>query len=221
MRTWGFHFADTPDALVRDGEIRFDAGPPYLGQVTRVYVDNLDRDGQYIRPMLAAYPVGTVLYLEAAGDTFVQVQTLRPPLKHVGYLEFPVVTLAATPAGIPPGPVTVALLPPARAAQDDPLLVTLATAKQHLRVYDTDHDADVTQKMTAASAAIRDYLKERNDPTWDDTTAPPWVVQAVLLLLGNWYEHRGDAFGPANDNDDRVWQAIERVLRRSRDPALA
>lgn len=103
----------------------------------------------------------------------------------------------------------------------DPLLVTLATAKAHLRITDALHDADVGQKLASASASIRDYVKDRNDPTWDDTTAPPWIQAAVLLLLAHQYEHRGDEFGPAGDNDDRVWEAIANLLRRSRDPALA
>jgi len=103
----------------------------------------------------------------------------------------------------------------------DPVLVTLATAKQHLRVYDDDHDPDITQKIAAASASIRDYLKDRNDPLWTDTTAPPWIGQSVLLLLAHLYEHRGDEFGGAQDNDARVWEAIANLCRRSRDPALA
>lgn len=40
-------------------------------------------------------------------------------------------------------------------------LVTLAEAKRHLNVSDTAHDADVTQKMNAASAAILRYLSGR------------------------------------------------------------
>lgn len=103
----------------------------------------------------------------------------------------------------------------------EPLLVTLATAKAHLRIEDTLHDADVTQKLTSASGTIRDYLKGQNDPTWDDGTAPPWIQAAVLLLLAHQYEHRGDEFGTAGDNDDRVWAAIANLARRSRDPALA
>lgn len=103
----------------------------------------------------------------------------------------------------------------------EPLLVTLATAKAHLRIEDTLHDVDVTQKLTSASGTIRDYLKGQNDPTWDETTAPPWIQAAVLLLLAHQYEHRGDEFGSAGDNDDRVWAAIANLARRSRDPALA
>jgi hypothetical protein len=102
-------------------------------------------------------------------------------------------------------------------APTDPVLVTLVQAKAQLNVTDTDHDAIITDMMTRASATIRDYLKERNDPIWTPVTAPPWILQAVLLLLGNWYEHRGDA----QANDAVVWEAIVNILRRSSDPAVA
>jgi hypothetical protein len=236
MRSWGFYFSATPDELVGEGEIRVNTAPPYVGQsagpnphtcsLTRVYVDNLDRDGQYIRPMIDANPAGTVIYIEGAGGTFAHLKLLRAPIRRVGYLELAVTTLDATPTGIAPGPVTAAFLSPASSAPGpraaaDPLLVTLAEAKEHLAITDDLHDALVTQKLTSASATIRDYLKDQNDPTWDDTTAPPWIREAVFLLLGHLYQHRGDEFGPANDNDDRVWTAIANLTRRSRDPALA
>ena len=103
----------------------------------------------------------------------------------------------------------------------DPELVTFAVAKAHLQITDDDHDDDIQNKLTAASASIRDFLKDRNDPTWTDSTVPPFIAQAVLLLLAHMYEHRGDAFGPSQDNDDRVWSAVTMLVRRWTDPALA
>ena len=107
-------------------------------------------------------------------------------------------------------------------APTDPALVDLETAKTHLRIVDTAHDDDVSQKLASASATIRDYLKDRNDPTWDASAAnvPPWLTASVLLLLAHLYEHRGDEFGRAQDNDDRVWAAIANLCRRARDPAV-
>lgn len=220
MRSWGFYFNATPDALVGDGEIRFDVAPPYQGRVTRLYVDNLDRDGQYCRTAIDAYPAGTVIYLDASG-TFAQLQLLGAPVRKVGYLELPVVTIDATPGGLAPGPVTAAFLVVDVAdALDDPLLITLAAAKAHLYITDDDHDAEVTAAMTDASATIRDYLKGHNDPTWTDTTAPPWVQRAVKLLLAHFYENRGDAHGTTN-NDPAVWAAIAKLLDRSTVPTVA
>jgi len=79
----------------------------------------------------------------------------------------------------------------------------------------------VTQKLEASSAAIRDYLKDRNDPTWTPATVPKWIQAAVLLLLTHQYEHRGDEFGADGENDDHVWSAIGRLCERSRMPTLA
>jgi hypothetical protein len=110
MRSWAFQFNATPDDQVRDGELRVDAAPPYVGQVTRLYVDNLDRDGQYVRPMIAAYPAGTGIYLEGPGETFAHLELLRAPIPRIGYLELPIVTLEATPTGMTAGPVTAAFL---------------------------------------------------------------------------------------------------------------
>lgn len=221
MRSWAFYFSAAPNELVGDGEIRFDAAAPY-GAVTRLYVDNLDRDGQYIRPMILAYGPGTTIYLEGAGGTYARLELLQPPIERIGRLELAIVVREATATGLAVGPVTAAFFrtPRAaapRAAADDPLLVTLATAKQHLYITDTAHDSDITQKLRSASGTIRDYLKDRNDPAWDDTTAPPWVVAAVLLLLGHFYENRGDK----QETDDQVWNSIANLLRRARDPTIA
>jgi hypothetical protein len=105
----------------------------------------------------------------------------------------------------------------------DPLLVSFEDAKAHLQIRDTTHDTDVFAKLTQASAIIRDYLKDRNDAAWTETTAPGPVQAATLILLGNLYEHRGDDFALKGDaaNDVLAWEVIGRLLVRFRDPALA
>lgn len=108
----------------------------------------------------------------------------------------------------------------------DPVLLSLADAKIHLRIPadDLDHDADITSKTAEASDAIREYLKARNDPLWDATTVPGPVRIAVEFLLTHLYEHRGDDMTPTLTGatpDEDVWSAIDRILKRSRDPALA
>lgn len=167
-------------------------------------------------------------------------------------------------------------------------LVTLSTAKTHLRVEDDDHDGDIYATVIAASDIILNYLKARTNtiasisvanptvittetphslttgasvpiagtsttptvngtqtvtvtgsttftvpvnvtvgqsvvagtvgpPVWTDATVPGRVQQSVLLMLTHLYEHRGDDMG----GDASTWDAIERLLIRSRDPALA
>ena len=96
-------------------------------------------------------------------------------------------------------------------------LVTLANAKIHLRITDTDHDADITLKLAQAELVITGYLKSQADPTWTDVTVPADVQAAILLMLTHLYEHRGDEMKP----DEDLWNAIARLLMRRRDPALA
>lgn len=52
---------------------------------------------------------------------------------------------------------------------------------------------------------------------WTFATAPGQVKASVLLMLTHLYERRGDDM----KTDEDVWQAIARLLMRSRDPAFA
>ncbi len=96
------------------------------------------------------------------------------------------------------------------------LLVSLAEAKAHLRVTDTAHDADITQKLEAAQEAVLAYEALAGDPTWDATTAPKAVKHAILLLLTHYYEDRGEDLS----RDEAVWTAIGRLLAFYRDPTI-
>ena len=100
-------------------------------------------------------------------------------------------------------------------------LVTLTTAKMHLRITTPPGDpgdADVQLKTDQAEAIILNYLKDRADPLWiSPETAPPPVTAAILLMLARLYEQRGDNEKPDVD----LWTAIDRMLVRFRDPALA
>lgn len=103
-------------------------------------------------------------------------------------------------------------------------LVTLARAKAHLRITDADHDDDIGQKSADASGIIVRYLKGQADPTWEAVTNPPpsAVQSAILLMLAQLYEHRGDdeSFG-AGSRSASTWDAIEHLLVTWRDPAVA
>jgi hypothetical protein len=101
-------------------------------------------------------------------------------------------------------------------------LVSLAAAKAHLRLTATSQDADLQQKVDAASAVIVDYLKDRAEDTWDETTTPLPVQMATLLLVAYLWQHRGDDPADRDDLDvnQGVWAEIDPLLARFRDPAL-
>src|SRR5262245_62071496 len=91
----------------------------------------------------------------------------------------------------------------------DTPLVSLETAKMHLRITGTDHDADITQKAKAAQDRVIAYLGAAADATWTETTVLPPVAQAILELTTHFFEHRGDDMNPsgAGATPDRdVWE---------------
>lgn len=101
-----------------------------------------------------------------------------------------------------------------------PELVTFDEAKTHLRVTDTDHDVDIESTREHANDLIYGYLKERAEATWTATTVPSEIKRAVLILVAYYYEHRGDDLATPN-LDAAVWAAVENIVKRRRDPALA
>jgi Phage gp6-like head-tail connector protein len=104
----------------------------------------------------------------------------------------------------------------------DPLM-TLETAKVHLRITDTAHDTDVQMKLTDAQDAILDYLGEQVNPLWTEATAPPRVLAAIRMYLTHLYEHRGDDMsgsGAGSTSDAAVWSAIRNLLARTRMQAI-
>jgi hypothetical protein len=98
-------------------------------------------------------------------------------------------------------------------------LVTLQQAKDHLQIPtmppgDPD-EPDLILKLAQAEAIILDYLGPRTDPA--SATAAPLVSAAILLMLGRLYQHRGDL----EEADADLWLAIDRLLKRLRDSAVA
>ncbi len=97
-------------------------------------------------------------------------------------------------------------------------LVTLARAKSQLNIVSNENDEHIYAKVATASAIVLEYLKSRAVAGWSDGTVavPGQVEEATLLLLTHLYENRGDDMKADRD----AWDAIERLLKRSRDPAL-
>lgn len=57
---------------------------------------------------------------------------------------------------------------------------------------------------------------------WTEVTVPAPVQAATLLMLGHIFGHRGDDAGSSfRPPSASVWDAVERLLVRFRDPALA
>src|SRR5262249_55063615 len=102
-------------------------------------------------------------------------------------------------------------------------LIPLSEAKDHLRITDTSHDAEIGRMTIDAQNIILDYLKAAADPTWTTSTLPYPVRAAMRLMLTHLYEHRGDDMTPsaaAGTPDTDLWDSIDRLLMRWRDPAL-
>lgn len=113
--------------------------------------------------------------------------------------------------------------------------VTLAQASMHLRRDSDDDDTDVLLKISAASGAVKNYLKSGSPyeqeetsngdlvPVLDSAGEPivlPEVQQATLLLLGYFYRDR-DGQDPNSWNPGYLPEAVKALLYPLRDPALA
>ena len=97
-------------------------------------------------------------------------------------------------------------------------LATLAAAKLQIHVSDPARDSEITLLLSQASAIVFDYIGERADPDWTETTAPAVVQAATLYTLGHLWEHRGDDTGA---DDEPFWAGLSLRLRRTRDEAFA
>jgi hypothetical protein len=95
-------------------------------------------------------------------------------------------------------------------------LVSLETAKEHLRITGTDHDADITQKLKASQDRVIAYLGAAADATWTEATVPTPVAHAILELTAYFDRFRGD-----DERDAETWTKLEKLLSLYRDPTLA
>jgi gp6-like head-tail connector protein len=97
-------------------------------------------------------------------------------------------------------------------------LVSLADAKVHLRITDTDHDADVTAKLAEAQDEIVARLFDAADPAWTETTFPRPLRAALLIQLEALYDRDYNA---DTDKWEPRMRAVDRIISIWRDPALA
>ncbi len=71
------------------------------------------------------------------------------------------------------------------------VLVDLGMAKEHLRVYHNEENLAIQDKLDQAEDIVLDYIG-LSTPEWDETNVPPRVQAAILYVLGDLWEHRGD-----------------------------
>lgn len=100
-------------------------------------------------------------------------------------------------------------------------LVSLGEAKRHLRVQTDADDQDINLKLEQANALILGRCNSTAwwraiTPTWTDETVPFEVQAAIFLLLTHLHEHRGDDM----DGDEKLWQAVDRLIGMQKDPVL-
>lgn len=100
-----------------------------------------------------------------------------------------------------------------------PQLVTFAEGKRHLREDEpstsppSELDLEIESKIEQATGVVLDYLKYPDvAANWDETTVPPAVKAATLVVLSNLFDH---------PEDDAISMNVQNLLRRFRDPALA
>lgn len=101
----------------------------------------------------------------------------------------------------------------------DTLLVSLTTAKAHLQITDSDHDADIAAKLEAAQDLVVAKLGAAADETWTEQTVPRPISHAILLALDALYERRGG--DETNEELRKALQTVDLLIALYRDPALS
>jgi hypothetical protein len=109
-------------------------------------------------------------------------------------------------------------------------IVTLAEAKQHLRITSDAENQDLGEKLADAHALVLDYVADSKGDayqaemlTWDDESAPRAVRAAILRQFGDLVRFRGNDDDPAEVRVDgtTISPRVRQLLRMYRDPALA
>ncbi|MEQ1406153.1 head-tail connector protein [Neorhizobium sp. Rsf11] len=87
-------------------------------------------------------------------------------------------------------------------------IVDLDDMKEHLRVLYDDDDALITSKIDAAQAHLESLLGYTIETEF--TTVPSDVIEAVMLLVGHWYENREASVVAATivDTPLSVWDIV-------------
>jgi hypothetical protein len=107
-------------------------------------------------------------------------------------------------------------------------ILDLDAAKRHLRVTHDAWDDDIQQKLDLAHGQVADYITRSDDAwaaeieSWDEDTAPPGVIAAVLAQFGELWRFRGDHLEGDMPKREHGYLSpqVHSYLRRARDPAV-
>lgn len=105
-------------------------------------------------------------------------------------------------------------------------LCSLNEVKDHLRITSDRQDGDIQLKIIQASAIILNYLKVNVDVSplsvpWGSVDIPFDVHAAAMLVVGDLFLHREGSQPSSFREFDPISKAVESLLRRWRDPAMA
>lgn len=99
-------------------------------------------------------------------------------------------------------------------------LISLDDAKEHLTVTDDDHDSKINACVLEAQNIVLDYLQGGADATWTDATLP-FPVRAAIYRWLTWLYDDSRGIDERDADAVKVHKAMELLLRRFTDPALA
>jgi hypothetical protein len=97
-------------------------------------------------------------------------------------------------------------------------IVSIELARSHLEVIGTSQDAKIQQYLSAAEAYAEQYMNRPLQP-WEITSqssevpVPPDVVQAILLILADFFENR-EAGGSQPYNRNPAAEALMHFHRK-------
>lgn len=106
-------------------------------------------------------------------------------------------------------------------------IVSLAQAKQHIRVTWTDEDRDLEMKLAQAHGLVLDYVERaaisEEMLTWDEDTAPKAVQAAILRQFGDLCRFRGDDDDSSEQDVDGndLSPRVKQLLKMYRQPVIA
>lgn len=112
-----------------------------------------------------------------------------------------------------------------------PEVLTLTEAKSHLRITHDHEDADLNDKLLAATQVVIDYLTRRDTgdgatwnaamAAWTTDTVPASVKAAMLVQFGELTRTRGDDQAQEFQRPTSLSPTVMALLMRYRDPGVA